>query len=528
MCCAYKPEFRNDVCPSSVYFSLTRFFRELSTGKMHINVKVLSDYLVVTVDENRTIQWLTDEAITKYKKGFSGLAGDPYKDTEQVGNYGKKEENLSIGRVTAVRRRRDYAMLCSTDIVGEVLRNEEYVIIEFETHKTPFWTSQGIHNADVDSGFNLHLDETAYLELDGESLTPEDLVALGKGQYRIKLSNRATKRVSEARKVIENIVSTNKVTYGVNTGFGMFASTVIDNLKLKDLQLSLIRSHAAGVGNPLSLQATKMLFALRINVLAKGYSGISLETLQRMINIYNATCLPWVPERGTVGASGDLAPLSHLALGLIGEGRMWSPTTGWTTAKNALTVNGLDALDLKPKEGLCLINGTQLITSIGAHACVKAELLARQADVIAALSVEVCRGTSVAFDPDVGRVRPHKGQIDVAHRLTMLLNNELYPSELAESHRYCNKVQDAYTLRCCPQVHGIVWDTIDFARKVLTTEMNSATDNPLVFSERGEVISAGNFHGEYPAKVLDYLGIAVNELANISERRIDRLINPGE
>ncbi|KAA3674865.1 histidine ammonia-lyase [Paragonimus westermani] len=202
---------------------------------MHINVKVLSDYLVVTVDENRTIQWLADEAITKYRKGFSGLAGDLYKDTEQVGNHGKIEENLSFGRVTAVRRRRDYAMLCSTDIVGEVLRNEEYVIIEFETHKIPFWMNQGIHNADLDSGFNLHLDETAYLELDGDSLTPEDLVALGKGQYRIRLSKRATKRVSEARKVIDNIVSTNKVTYGVNTGFGMFASTVIDSLKLNHM-----------------------------------------------------------------------------------------------------------------------------------------------------------------------------------------------------------------------------------------------------------------------------------------------------
>nr|XP_006825988.1 PREDICTED: histidine ammonia-lyase [Saccoglossus kowalevskii] len=269
-----------------------------------------------------------------------------------------------------------------------------------------------------------------------------------------------------------------------------------------------------------------MLMALRINVLAKGYSGISCETLQQYIDAFNVSCLPCVPEKGTVGASGDLSPLAHLALGLMGEGRMWSPKSGWADAKIVLEANNLKPIKLGPKEGLALINGTQLITAIGALALERAEVIAKQADVVAALTLEVLKGTTRAFDSDIHASRPHKGQRDVAARFRALLHSEYHPSEIAESHRFCDRVQDSYTLRCCPQVHGIVHDTIDFVRGIISTEMNSATDNPMVFPERHEIISGGNFHGEYPAKALDYLAIGIHEIASISERRIERLCNP--
>ncbi|KAH7986420.1 hypothetical protein HPB52_024984 [Rhipicephalus sanguineus] len=221
-----------------------------------------------------------------------------------------------------------------------------------------------------------------------------------------------------------------------------------------------------------------MLLALRINVLSKGYSGISLECLQQLVDAFNASCLSWVPEQGTVGASGDLAPLAHLALGLIGEGKMWSPETGWGDAQYVLESHKLKPIQLKPKEGLCLLNGTQLITSIGAEAVQRATVLSQQADVVAALTLEVLKGTTRAFESDIQKIRPHWGQSLVAKRLRALLHSDTFPSEIAESHRFCHRVQDAYTLRCCPQVHGIVHDTIDFVRGIITTEMNSATDNP--------------------------------------------------
>nr|XP_028603421.1 histidine ammonia-lyase isoform X2 [Podarcis muralis] len=290
--------------------------------------------------------------------------------------------------------------------------------------------------------------------------------------------------------------------------------------------VNLVRSHSAGVGKPLIPERSRMLLALRINVLAKGYSGISLETLHQVIEAFNASCLPYIPEQGTVGASGDLAPLSHLALGLIGEGKMWSPKSGWADAKYVLEAHGLKPITLKPKEGLALINGTQMITSLGCEAVERASAIARQADIVAALTLEVLKGTTRAFDTDIHALRPHRGQIEVAFRFRSLLDSDHHPSEIAESHRFCDRVQDAYTLRCCPQVHGVANDTIAFVKDIITTELNSATDNPMVFAERKETISGGNFHGEYPAKALDYLAIGVHELAAISERRIERLCNP--
>ncbi|KAH0807422.1 hypothetical protein GEV33_015362 [Tenebrio molitor] len=365
-----------------------------------------------------------------------------------------------------------------------------------------------------------------YVFLDGSNLSTELLVNLGNGEFKIKLSKEAINNVLKSRSLVETFLEDNHSVYGVTTGIGNFATVDIPVEKLEDLQYNIIRSHAAGVGNPLSPARTRMLLALRINVLAKGYSGISLNTLQGLIDAFNASCLSWVPEQGSVGASGDLAPLAHLALGIVGEGKMWSPRTGWEDAKRVLKLNGLQPLQLGPKEGLALVNGTQLITSIGAEAVERAQHIAKQADVVAALTLEVLKGTSRAFDSDVQKIRPHKGQIDVAKRLRALLHSDTYPSEIAESHRFCNRVQDAYTLRCCPQVHGIVHDTIDFVQQIIKTEMNSGTDNPIVFADRGEIISAGNFHGEYPAKVLDFLSIAVHELASMSEKRTERLINP--
>ncbi|XP_041936789.1 histidine ammonia-lyase-like [Alosa sapidissima] len=267
-----------------------------------------------------------------------------------------------------------------------------------------------------------------------------------------------------------------------------------------------------------------MLLALRINVLAKGYSGVSMETLQGIVAAFNASCLSWVPEKGTVGACGDLAPLAHLTLGLMGEGLMWSPQSGWADAKAVLQGHGLTPIKLKPKEGIALINGTQMISSLGSEALERAQAIARQADIVAALTLESLKGTNKAYDKDLHAAKPQPGQMEVAFRMRSVLPSALHPSEITGGAY--DQVQDAYTLRCCPQVHGIANDTIAFVKKILTTELNSATDNPLVFAERGITISGGNFHGEYPAKALDYLAIGVHELACISERRIERLCNP--
>uniref|UniRef100_A0A8C7HR98 Histidine ammonia-lyase n=1 Tax=Oncorhynchus kisutch TaxID=8019 RepID=A0A8C7HR98_ONCKI len=336
------------------------------------------------------------------------------------------------------------------------------------------------------------LDPKKYLSLDGNSLTIADLVRLGKGLFNIKLTTEAEGKINEAREVIETIIKENRVVYGVNTGFGKFAHMLIPKDKL-------------------IVERTRMLLALRINVLAKGYSGVSMETVQAMVKAFNASCLSWVPEKGTVGASGDLAPLAHLTLGLMGEGRMWSPQRGWDDAKTVLECHGLTPLVLKPKEGIGLINGTQMMSSLAAEAVERAVGVARQADIIAALSLEALRGTTKAFHSDVHAVRPHPGQIEVALRLRSLLHSDVFPSQISGKVR---------------QVHGVSNDTIAFVKSILTTELNSATDNPLVFAERGETISGGNFHGEYPAKALDYLAIGVHELASMSERRTERLVNP--
>jgi len=362
------------------------------------------------------------------------------------------------------------------------------------------------------------------IEVDGCSLTIEDYTKLRSGEAELGLSQEAWQRVEQGRKVVEDLVSSKRVAYGINTGFGNFANVIISPEKLRNLQVNLIRSHAAGTGTPLSVEQTRGLLALRINVLAKGFSGISSATLEKLVAAFNASCLSLVPERGTVGASGDLAPLSHLALGLMGEGEMWDAVEQkWASSSEVLQKNNLSPLVLEPKEGLALINGTQFITSLTTEALARAINVAKCADGIAALSLEALRGTPVAFREEIHLARGHKGQIQVAQNLRNLL---LPISGIGESHRNCGQVQDPYSLRCVPQVHGVVHDTISFVRGILETEMNSATDNPMILAEQGHVVSGGNFHGEYPAKMADFLAIAVHELASISERRIDRLINP--
>ncbi|RHY28614.1 hypothetical protein DYB32_005827 [Aphanomyces invadans] len=430
--------------------------------------------------------------------------------------------------------------------------------------------------------------QSSVVVLDGCSLQTEDLVLLSKGRTKLELSPDAWAKVKASRDVVDNILREKKVAYGINTGFGLFSNVVISEDKLSELQENLIRSHASGVGEPLSPSATRMLLALRINVLSKGHSGISVDTLQQLVAAFNADCLSIVPEKGTVGASGDLAPLAHLALGMMGEGKMYD-TRDNNKIKDACEVlasRGLRPVHLKAKEGLAMINGTQLITSIGCEAVVRAQNVAECADIAVALTLEVLKGTVNAFHPRIHEVRPHRGQQLVAKRIRTLLQADK-PSDLFRSHNYEGKVQDAYTLRCAPQVHGVVNDTIEFVRNILTVEMNSATDNPMVFvgsadvttdftpiktdqeeqaapqpetlteaqaeiarlkallAEKesahpsmkrtsdtfyrgggGFIISGGNFHGEYPAKALDFLAIGVHELASISERRIERLVNP--
>lgn len=365
--------------------------------------------------------------------------------------------------------------------------------------------------------------------LDGNSLTVEECIVLGKGNHAVNLTDLAWRSVDNSRAVVEQILQDGEtIAYGINTGFGNFANVVIPKEKVDLLQLNLIRSHAAGVGNNLGLEATRRLMVARINVLAKGYSGISRITLQQVIDAFNADCLSLIPEQGTLGASGDLAQLAHLALGLIGEGQMWNPKSQkYEDAAEVLKQNGLKPLELKAKEGLALINGTQFISSLGMEALDRAINAAVSADFICALTVEALRGTINAFFPVIHEARPHPGQMYSAANVRSCLHSDQFPSEIWV--KYEHQVQDAYSLRCTPQVHGIVHDTLHFVKNVLEVEVNSATDNPMVICARpgqpGWIVSGGNFHGEYPSKALDYLAIATAELGSISERRTDRLMN---
>ena len=317
--------------------------------------------------------------------------------------------------------------------------------------------------------------------------------------------------------------------YGINTGFGNFKDVIIPPESVEELQVNLIRSHASGVGENLSYERSLRMLALRCNVLAKGNSGVSHESLQRALDFFNAGVVSVIPLKGTVGASGDLAPLAHLCLGLIGEGEAWDPEDLTIKPTEELVKKyNLTPVHLRAKEGLAFINGTQFISTLGAEALVRAEHAALQADIISCMTFEALRGTTAAYCHFIHDARKHAGQREVAERMRAVLNNDLWKSDIFEKLTDKKKVQDSYTLRCAPLVHGITHDTLKFVRGIITTELNSATDNPMIFrDDNGEpvIISGGNFHGEYPAEALDFLAIAIHEISDISERRIERLVN---
>jgi histidine ammonia-lyase len=361
----------------------------------------------------------------------------------------------------------------------------------------------------------------APLLLDGHHLALPELEAVARGGREVALHPKAREAVARARAVVEAAVEKHAVVYGVTTGFGNFADVVVPGGQLRQLQLNLVRSHAAGVGEPLSEAETRALMLLRSNVLAKGYSGVRVETLELLLEMLNRRVHPLVPSQGSVGASGDLAPLAHLSLSLVGEGFCRKGAEVVPSA-SALAEAALRPVVLEAKEGIALINGTQLMTAVGGLALAEAQRLARTADVAGALSLDALLGTDVAFDPRIQAARPHPGQAASARNLRALLQG----SPLRESHRGCGKVQDAYSLRCMPQVHGAARDALAYVERTIAVEMNAATDNPMVFADTGELLSGGNFHGEPVAIACDVLAIAAAELGAISERRIERLVNP--
>jgi histidine ammonia-lyase len=359
--------------------------------------------------------------------------------------------------------------------------------------------------------------------LDGDTLTIEEVLAVSFGRARAELSPGARERVRRARALVEARLEDGEAHYGINTGFGTFAEVRVERADLDKLQRNLVLSHAAGVGAPLPTAEARALMLLRANVLAKGVSGIREQTLDLVLAMLDRNVVAVVPERGSVGASGDLAPLAHLALVLIGEGEAWLEGRR-VPGGDALRRAGLAPVVLAPKEGLALVNGTQAMTAVGVHALVRAEKLALLADLAGAMTLEGLLGSHRPFLPEIQAARGQAGQAASAARLRDLLAG----SELNASHQGpdCHKVQDPYSLRCMPQVHGAARDGIAFCRAILAREVNAATDNPLVFPDTGEIVSGGNFHGQPVALALDVLAIAASHLATISERRVEQLVNP--
>ena len=360
------------------------------------------------------------------------------------------------------------------------------------------------------------------LFLDGNSLTLEQLADIADHHAAVDLDRAAATRVDASRAVVQRKAEGEAPVYGINTGFGALAETAIPRESLAALQLNLLRSHAAGVGEPLPVRAVRASMALRANVLAKGFSGIRRETIELLLQLLNRRVHPIVPSRGSVGASGDLAPLAHLSLVLVGEGEARVGDGPVVPGADALASVGLRPLELQPKEGLALINGTQPSTAVAALALIAAERLARAADITAALSIDGLCGSMKPFDPRIHDARPHEGQRVAAANLRGLLAG----SPINASHANCGRVQDAYSMRCAAQVHGAGRDALAFVRHTLTVEANGATDNPMVFGDSDEIVSGGNFHGAPVAIAADLLAIAVSQFATISERRADRLVNP--
>jgi histidine ammonia-lyase len=356
--------------------------------------------------------------------------------------------------------------------------------------------------------------------LDGNSLTLEQVVQAARAGEKVELSSAGEAQILHSRAIVDRILEEERPVYGVSTGFGDFSTVFIEKEKRAQLQRNLILSHATGVGEPFPADVVRAAMLLRANSLAKGYSGIRLETVQLLLAMLNHGVVPVIPCQGSVGASGDLAPLSHMVLVMLGEGEAFVQGER-RSGREALAAAGLSPIVLSGKEGLALINGTQMMTAVGCMAWQDAMNLMKAADIAAAMSLEALKGTRAAFDLRISAVREHPGQRAASENLLALTAD----SAIIASHIHCSKVQDAYSLRCVPQVHGASKDALRHAARTLTIEINSVTDNPLIMPDTGEAISGGNFHGQPVALVMDYLKLAIAELGNISERRTNRLLD---
>ncbi|MBN1225728.1 MAG: histidine ammonia-lyase [Deltaproteobacteria bacterium] len=354
-----------------------------------------------------------------------------------------------------------------------------------------------------------------------DRMTLEDLIDIARNDYQVVLTKEAETSIKSARSLIEKWVEEEKTIYGVTTGFGALSNVIISKKDIRKLQKNIIMSHAAGVGNSLDKETVRATMALRIKDLAKGNSGIRLKTVEQLVQLLNNEIYPLVPEKGSVGASGDLAPLAHLSLVLLGMGEAFYKGK-MLSGKEALSQCGLKPIHLEAGEGLALVNGTQLMTAIGGLTVYDAIRLSKMTDIAASMSLEVLMGSRTEFNPRIHKVRPHPGQGISANNMERITQN----SEIITSHQDCSRVQDAYTLRCSPQVHGASRDAINYCRNVIETEMNSSTNNPLIFADQKDFLLGGNFHGQPIALAMDFLSMAISELGNISERRIERLVNP--
>ncbi|UUV16839.1 histidine ammonia-lyase [Fusobacteria bacterium ZRK30] len=357
--------------------------------------------------------------------------------------------------------------------------------------------------------------------IDNQKLSIEDIVNVARFNFKVKLGNGAKDRINTARAVVDKFVAEERVSYGITTGFGKFSDVVISKEETNDLQRNLIISHACGVGEPFAEEIVRAMMVLRVNSLTKGNSGIRLLTVEKLIELLNKEVHPVVPEKGSLGASGDLAPLSHMVLTMLGLGEAFYKGERMDSIK-ALELAGIEPLPyLTSKEGLALINGTQAMTAVGVLTIYDALNLAKIADIAGALTMEALTGIKCALDPRVHEIRGHSGQIDTAKNLINLIDGSKMITKQGDL-----RVQDAYALRCMPQIHGASKDALRFIKERIEIEVNAVTDNPLIFPETEEAISAGNFHGQPMALPLDYMGIALAELANVSERRLERLVNP--
>lgn len=358
------------------------------------------------------------------------------------------------------------------------------------------------------------------VSLNGQTLTFSEAQKVIIDGEKVVYSDASMREVQKSRAAVEKIVAEERIVYGITTGFGKFSDVFIGKEDVEALQLNLIRSHACGIGDPFPQVVSRAMLLLRANALLKGYSGVRTVVIERLLDLLNANIHPVIPQQGSLGASGDLAPLSHLALVLIGEGEVFYKNE-IVPSIDALTKEGIFPITLMAKEGLALINGTQAMTAMGVVAYLEAEKLAYQSEVIAAMTIEGLHGIIDAFDEDIHLARGYKEQVEVAKRIRTYLADSQLTTKQGEI-----RVQDAYSIRCIPQVHGATWQTLNYVKEKLEIEMNAATDNPLIFDNGEKVLSGGNFHGQPIAFAMDFLAIAMAELANISERRIERLVNP--